>query len=114
MPKRDLNWAMFRNAITHVRVPVTDAMRDESRQVIANYLPRLIELYRRIAQVDVDEAGGEVVADGETPQLPIDLDCAADANWLEWRHDPQWEPAKFAPWMMVPEATIRKWLGLEF
>ncbi|MCO6454643.1 MAG: hypothetical protein J5I93_05010 [Pirellulaceae bacterium] len=108
------SWGDLRHMITHVRVPVTDGMRKVSAEVMYHYLPRLIELYRRIAEVEVDEFGSEVLAPGASPRLPVDLDLAMEPGWLRWRGDPEWAPDKFAPWLMVSESAIRKWLGLEF
>lgn len=101
MPKDQSEWSRSRNAITHVRAPVSPRMIEMAKLVVNSYLPRFIELYLRLCNV----------AENDVSKLPIDLDQAKAEGWITWTNDERWAEEKLVPWHGRGE-DVKTWLGL--
>ena len=75
-------WEKARNAMTHSRSPLDEETKKLSDKVMGTYLPRIIELFRRIGEK------------GE----PVDFASVVSADGCEWLKRAEWSEAARVPW----------------
>jgi len=75
-------WAEARNAMTHLRSPMSDEIEALSNDVMEKYLPRIIEVLYRM---------------GRTGK-PVDLEHMTAGNWCSWQDEAQWSERTRVPW----------------
>jgi hypothetical protein len=87
-------WVKTRNALVHVRAPLL--AREDAGCALGHYLPRFIELLRRVGTAQ-----------------PVDPSAAGDDDWVRWRVMSQYGQQARVPWQQSDD-TMRRWLRLAF